>query len=204
MHCAKAFMRSELWKPESWPDRTTLPTLGEILRDQLGARPVGRGDRPLARRRLQADHVVTAGYRSEIVTRALTGHAAAQCCIAAFHVAMHTNVHIFIASGRNNQSPPQGGTEGTLTMIFSEPRCPRPGPHRQAPALQPPRRRKSRACRSATSPTCAPIAAKCSATPISTSTADAPAALSRSTRSSGRDSRIWRDAVSRRPATASG
>jgi PPOX class probable FMN-dependent enzyme len=35
MHCAKAFMRSELWKPESWPDRSTLPTLGEILRDQL-------------------------------------------------------------------------------------------------------------------------------------------------------------------------
>ncbi|WP_353644053.1 pyridoxamine 5'-phosphate oxidase family protein [Mesorhizobium sp. WSM2239] len=35
MHCAKAFMRSELWKPESWPDRAALPTLGEILRDQL-------------------------------------------------------------------------------------------------------------------------------------------------------------------------
>lgn len=35
MHCAKAFMRSELWKPESWPDRSKLPTLGEILRDQL-------------------------------------------------------------------------------------------------------------------------------------------------------------------------
>ncbi|EHK58538.1 pyridoxamine 5'-phosphate oxidase family protein [Allomesorhizobium alhagi] len=35
MHCAKAFMRSELWKPESWLDRATLPTLGEILRDQL-------------------------------------------------------------------------------------------------------------------------------------------------------------------------
>jgi len=35
MHCAKAFMRSQLWKPESWPDRTSLPTLGEILRDQL-------------------------------------------------------------------------------------------------------------------------------------------------------------------------
>ncbi len=35
MHCAKAFMRSELWKPESWPDRKTIPTLGEILRDQL-------------------------------------------------------------------------------------------------------------------------------------------------------------------------
>jgi uncharacterized protein len=35
MHCAKAFMRSELWMPESWLDRSTLPTLGEILRDQL-------------------------------------------------------------------------------------------------------------------------------------------------------------------------
>jgi PPOX class probable FMN-dependent enzyme len=35
MHCAKAFMRSELWKPESWPERSSMPTLGEILRDQL-------------------------------------------------------------------------------------------------------------------------------------------------------------------------
>jgi PPOX class probable FMN-dependent enzyme len=35
MHCAKAFMRSRLWDPESWPDRSTLPTLGQILRDQL-------------------------------------------------------------------------------------------------------------------------------------------------------------------------
>lgn len=35
MHCAKAFMRSDLWKPETWPDRAAMPTLGEILRDQL-------------------------------------------------------------------------------------------------------------------------------------------------------------------------
>jgi len=33
MHCAKAFMRSELWTPQSWPDRATLPTLGAILKD---------------------------------------------------------------------------------------------------------------------------------------------------------------------------
>lgn len=33
MHCAKAFMRSELWKPASWPDRSSLPTLGTILKD---------------------------------------------------------------------------------------------------------------------------------------------------------------------------
>lgn len=35
MHCAKAFMRSRLWKTETWPDRSTLPTLGQIFRDQL-------------------------------------------------------------------------------------------------------------------------------------------------------------------------
>lgn len=35
MHCAKAFMRSELWKPAAWPDRASLPTLGQILKDQL-------------------------------------------------------------------------------------------------------------------------------------------------------------------------
>ena len=36
MHCAKAFMRSELWKPESWPERSEMPTLGAIMRDQIG------------------------------------------------------------------------------------------------------------------------------------------------------------------------
>ncbi|WP_373356584.1 pyridoxamine 5'-phosphate oxidase family protein [Pseudoroseicyclus sp. CXY001] len=35
MHCAKCFIRSGLWKPETWPDRSELPTLGEILRDQM-------------------------------------------------------------------------------------------------------------------------------------------------------------------------
>lgn len=33
MHCAKAFMRSELWLPDTWPDRAMLPTLGAILKD---------------------------------------------------------------------------------------------------------------------------------------------------------------------------
>ncbi len=33
MHCPKAFMRSNLWSPETWPDRATLPTMGEILKD---------------------------------------------------------------------------------------------------------------------------------------------------------------------------
>jgi len=35
MHCAKAFLRSELWNPQAWPPRSDMPTLGEILRDQL-------------------------------------------------------------------------------------------------------------------------------------------------------------------------
>jgi PPOX class probable FMN-dependent enzyme len=34
-HCAKAFRRSRLWEPETWPDRSTLPTLGQILKDQV-------------------------------------------------------------------------------------------------------------------------------------------------------------------------
>lgn len=48
MHCAKAFMRSELWKPESWPERSSMPTLGQILRDQLAAdQPAAETDRRL-------------------------------------------------------------------------------------------------------------------------------------------------------------
>lgn len=34
MHCAKAFIRSDLWNPQTWPERSSLPTLGQILRDQ--------------------------------------------------------------------------------------------------------------------------------------------------------------------------
>jgi PPOX class probable FMN-dependent enzyme len=34
MHCAKAFIRSKLWSPETWPARSDMPTLGEMLKDQ--------------------------------------------------------------------------------------------------------------------------------------------------------------------------
>ena len=34
MHCAKAFIRSRLWAPDSWADRSEMPTLGQILKDQ--------------------------------------------------------------------------------------------------------------------------------------------------------------------------
>jgi hypothetical protein len=37
MHCAKAFRRSELWSSDSWPDRSAIPSLGCILRDQIAS-----------------------------------------------------------------------------------------------------------------------------------------------------------------------
>jgi PPOX class probable FMN-dependent enzyme len=36
LHCAKAFMRSQLWNPQLHIDRTNFPTMGEMLRDQTG------------------------------------------------------------------------------------------------------------------------------------------------------------------------
>jgi PPOX class probable FMN-dependent enzyme len=37
MHCAKAFRRSELWHPDTWPERDSLPSLGCIIKDQIPA-----------------------------------------------------------------------------------------------------------------------------------------------------------------------
>ena len=36
LHCAKALMRSSLWAEDAKPGRGALPTLGEMLNDQLG------------------------------------------------------------------------------------------------------------------------------------------------------------------------
>jgi PPOX class probable FMN-dependent enzyme len=36
LHCAKALMRSRLWDPEAQIDRSSLPSLGQMLRDQIG------------------------------------------------------------------------------------------------------------------------------------------------------------------------
>ena len=37
LHCAKAFMRSQLWHPESWSPRDAMPTMGQMIHDQIGA-----------------------------------------------------------------------------------------------------------------------------------------------------------------------
>lgn len=36
MHCAKALMRSRLWDPAARVDRSALPTMNEMMRDQTG------------------------------------------------------------------------------------------------------------------------------------------------------------------------
>jgi uncharacterized protein len=37
LHCAKALMRSQLWDPEAQVERAELPTMGAMLRDQIGS-----------------------------------------------------------------------------------------------------------------------------------------------------------------------
>ena len=37
LHCAKAFMRSQLWDASRHPERSQLPTMGEMLRNQIQA-----------------------------------------------------------------------------------------------------------------------------------------------------------------------
>ncbi|HEY7036497.1 MAG TPA: pyridoxamine 5'-phosphate oxidase family protein [Thermomicrobiales bacterium] len=39
MHCARAFLRSGLWQPETWPDPDTIPTLGAICSEQKNLPP---------------------------------------------------------------------------------------------------------------------------------------------------------------------
>jgi PPOX class probable FMN-dependent enzyme len=44
VHCPKAFMRSHLWKPEQWPAANALPSMCEMLWDQLPQKPEGFRD----------------------------------------------------------------------------------------------------------------------------------------------------------------
>lgn len=52
LHCAKALMRARLWDPVARQDRSVLPTMGEMLRDQIGGTgPVETQDEMVARYR---------------------------------------------------------------------------------------------------------------------------------------------------------
>jgi hypothetical protein len=57
MHCAKAFRRSELWQPATWPDRSSLPTYGCIISDQSAAFAGVPAD--AIDERLEADYAAT-------------------------------------------------------------------------------------------------------------------------------------------------
>jgi uncharacterized protein len=37
LHCAKALMRSRLWEAQAKQDRSALPSMGQMLKDQIGA-----------------------------------------------------------------------------------------------------------------------------------------------------------------------
>jgi PPOX class probable FMN-dependent enzyme len=39
MHCARAFLRAGMWKPETWPDPDTIPTLAAIMCEQRDLPP---------------------------------------------------------------------------------------------------------------------------------------------------------------------
>ena len=43
LHCAKALMRSRLWQPETWPERSALPTAGQIIKDHAALDGPARG-----------------------------------------------------------------------------------------------------------------------------------------------------------------
>ena len=55
LHCAKALMRSRLWDPDAQVERAGLPTMGEMLRDQIGT------DIPL-----ETQQEMLARYRTEL------------------------------------------------------------------------------------------------------------------------------------------
>ena len=55
-HCAKAFIRSRLWRPDTWPEGYRV-SFGEMLASRTGA------DADLAR---QVDEAIAANYRDEL------------------------------------------------------------------------------------------------------------------------------------------
>ena len=50
LHCAKAFMRSKLWDPQSQVDRSVLPSAGKMIGDQTGLKIAPETQEELARR----------------------------------------------------------------------------------------------------------------------------------------------------------
>lgn len=54
LHCAKAFMRSRLWDPAARVERSLLPTMGQMINEQIGAGGPAESQEEMLRR-YQAD-----------------------------------------------------------------------------------------------------------------------------------------------------
>ena len=37
LHCAKAFLRSKLWEPKTWPEKKQLPSVAKVLADHINS-----------------------------------------------------------------------------------------------------------------------------------------------------------------------
>lgn len=48
LHCAKALMRSRLWDPETQVERSSFPSLGRMLADQIGGMDVAEAEAGIA------------------------------------------------------------------------------------------------------------------------------------------------------------
>ncbi|MDM0015517.1 pyridoxamine 5'-phosphate oxidase family protein [Variovorax sp. J22P168] len=56
LHCAKAFMRSQLWQADTAVSRNALPSMNQMIHDQIGAGPVTESAaETMARYRLQIE-----------------------------------------------------------------------------------------------------------------------------------------------------
>lgn len=63
LHCAKAFMRSQLWHPSTWSSRDAMPSMGQMLRDQVGTLAVAETQEQMLERyraQLQAEQPFSA------------------------------------------------------------------------------------------------------------------------------------------------
>lgn len=50
LHCAKALMRSKLWSPDAIIERDALPTMGQMINDQIGSSDIPETQSEMVRR----------------------------------------------------------------------------------------------------------------------------------------------------------
>lgn len=61
IHCAKAFIRSDLWKPSTWQDTKDLPSLAKMLLDHANA-----NNKKVAVNEAELDKTIEESYRTKL------------------------------------------------------------------------------------------------------------------------------------------